>query len=228
MKNYEAIVFDFDMTLADTAFVIVTLLNQVAEEFGYEAMAAEEALPVVGYGHEIMLSHVTGEKDPEKLHRMRDRYREVCRERMPDMMVYFPDVPDSLRQLKEQGLLLGVLSQKPHAALTGSLEKYGLAQYIDVVTGCEDAPAHKPDPNGLLVSARAMGLDRKQILFIGDHLVDQETARAAGMDCSATLRGTTNREDFDPRFVKRFYHTAGQVAEEFVQAADRKHIGSSF
>ena len=36
MKNYEAIVFDFDMTLADTAFVIVTLLNQVAEEFGYE------------------------------------------------------------------------------------------------------------------------------------------------------------------------------------------------
>lgn len=215
MKDYKAIIFDFDMTLADTALVIVTLLNEVAKEFGYDPMPVKDALPIVGYGHEIMLSHVTGEKDSEKLHRMRDRYREVCRERMPDMMVYFEDVPDSLRQLKENGLFLGVLSQKPHAALTGSLKKHGLEQYIDVVTGCEDAPAHKPDPNGLLVSAEKMKLDKEQILFIGDHLVDQETARAAGMDFAAMLRGTTVREEFDPGFVKRFYHKACEVAEEF-------------
>ncbi len=215
MNNYKAIVFDFDMTLADTALVIVTLLNQVAGEFGYSGMSAEEVLPIVGYGHEIMLSHVTGEKNPEKLHVMRDRYRQVCRERMPDMMVYFSDVPESLRRIKERGFLLGVLSQKPHAALSGSLERHGLAQYIDVVTGCEDAQAHKPDPNGLLVSARAMKLAVSEILFIGDHLVDQETARAAGMDFAAMLRGTTAKEKFDSGFVKHFYYTAGQVADEF-------------
>ncbi|MCI8515566.1 MAG: HAD family hydrolase [Hungatella sp.] len=217
MKDYRAIIFDFDMTLADTAMVIVTLLNEVAEEFGYPRMPEKEALPVVGYGHEIMLSHVTGEKDPKKLHRMRERYRQVCRERMPDMMVYFSDVPDSLRRLKEEGLLLGVLSQKPHAALSGSLEKHGLYQYIDVVTGCEDAPAHKPDPGGLLVSARAMGLERDQILFVGDHLVDQETARAAGMDFAAMLRGITQREQFDPGYVRQFYYKAQEVAEEFCE-----------
>ena len=146
---------------------------------------------------------------------MRERYRQVCREQMPDMMIYFPDVQDSLRRLKEKGLLLGVLSQKPHAALAGSLEKYNLARYIDVVTGCEDAPAHKPDPNGLLVSVKALGLTPEDVLFIGDHLVDQETARAAGMDFSAMLRGNTPREQFDSGFVKQFYHRAEEVADAF-------------
>lgn len=219
MKDYKAIIFDFDMTLADTASVIVSLLNEVAEEFGYPAMPAQKVLPIVGYGHEIMLSHVTGEKDPDKLYRMRERYRQVCRERMPDMMVYFPDVPDSLRQLKKEGLLLGILSQKPHAALSGSLEKHGLDRYIDVITGCEDAPVHKPDPGGLMVSARAMGLDRDQILFVGDHLVDQETARAAGMDFAAMLRGITKREQFDSGFVKHFYYKAQDVVLEFCEKA---------
>lgn len=217
MKDYRAIIFDFDMTLADTALVIVTLLNQVAEEFGYPPMDGEKAMAVVGYGHEIMLSHVTGEKDPGKLRVMRDRYRQVCREKMPEMMVYFPDVPDALRQLKEQGLVLGILSQKPHSALADSLKKYGLETYIDVVTGCEDAPAHKPDPCGLIVSARAMGLPKDRILFIGDHLVDQETARAAGMDFGVMVRGTTAQEDFDPDLVKRFYYRAQEVVQDFCQ-----------
>ncbi|MCI8887028.1 MAG: HAD family hydrolase [Hungatella sp.] len=214
MKNYKGIIFDFDMTLADTASVIITLLNQVAEEFGYPAMEPHKVLPAVGYGHEIMLSHVTGEKEKEKLHRMGERYRQVCRERMPDMMEYFPDVPDSLRRLKERGLVLGVLSQKPRDALTGSLEKYDLRKYIDVVTGCEDAPAHKPDPGGLLISAKAMGLLKEQIIFIGDHLVDQETARGAHMDFAAMVRETTKKEEFDPEFVKGFYGTVGEAVRD--------------
>lgn len=219
MKDYRAIIFDFDMTLADTAVVIVTLLNQVAGEFGYPAMAVQEALSVVGYSHEIMLSHVTGEKDPGRLRIMRDRYRQVCRDEMPERMEYFPDVPASLRRLKEKGMLLGVLSQKSHDALTGSLEKHNLARFIDLVMGCEDVPAPKPDPGGLLASVRIMGLREDQVLFVGDHLVDQETARAAGVDFAAMLRGSIAREEFDQSFVKEFYRTAQEVARRFCGSA---------
>ena len=45
MKDYRAIIFDFDMTLADTAMVIVTLLNEVAEEFGYPRMPEKRLFP---------------------------------------------------------------------------------------------------------------------------------------------------------------------------------------
>lgn len=214
MKRYKAMIFDFDMTLADTAQVIVTLLNKTARDFGYPEMAFEDALPIVGNTHEIMLAHVTRERDPQRIAEMRTYYRQLCRDRMPDMTEFFPDVPDCLAQIARGGTAIGVLSLKLRDVLMASLVKYGLDKYFDVVIGCEEVAAPKPDPSGLFSTMEAMGVAPDETLYIGDSLVDQEAARGAGVDFAAMLRGGTSREQFDPGLVKYFYSTAAQLAQD--------------
>ena len=203
-KKYKAVIFDFDMTIADSSQVIVSLLNDTAEHFGYSRKSYEEVLPCVGNTHEIMLSYVTGVRDQEKLLEMREYYRAISREEMPKRTVFFPGVETCLKRLKKQGIKVGLLSLKLRELLFASLDKYGLSRYFDLVLGCEDVPAHKPDPSGMFKAIEKLGVGRGDVLYVGDSLVDEGTAKNAGVDFCAMLLGGTAKNQFDQDFVKGY------------------------
>jgi len=214
-KLYKAVIFDFDMTIADSSQVIVSLLNDAAEHFGYPRKRYEEVLPCVGNTHEIMLSYVTGEKDPQKLLLMREHYRAISREEMPKRTTFFPGVEQCLKTLKRNGIKVGLLSLKLHDILMASLDKYNLSRCFDLILGCEDVPAHKPDPSGMIKAMKLLGVGRHDILYIGDSLVDQETAKNAGVDFCAMLLGGTSKDQFDKDFVTAFCISPDEVTRYF-------------
>ena len=214
MKPYKAIVFDFDMTLADSSKVIVALLNQTAQEFGFPQKTYEETLPVVGNTHEIMLGYVTGERDPAAILRMREHYRALCRSEMPKRTALYPGAVECLRAAWERGLKIALLSLKLRDVSSQTLVQYDVMRYFSLVLGCEEVPAPKPDPSGLLMAMEQLGVSRAETLYVGDSLVDQETARAAGTDFAAVLLGGTAQEQFDPTFCWRFYNNLGELRRE--------------
>ena len=212
MRPYKAIVFDFDMTLADSSHVIVDLLNDCAEQFGFPRKTYGETLPVVGNTHEIMLSHVTGVTDPARILEMREYYRQLCLSEMPQRISFFPGAEACLKQIFEKKIQAGILSLKLRAALEASLEKYNLSRYFNVVLGCEDVPAPKPDPGGLRKAMAAMKIaDAKDLLYVGDSLIDEKAAASAGTDFAAMLLGGTGREEFDPALVRHMYASLDEL-----------------
>lgn len=214
MKPYKAIVFDFDMTLADSSRVIVSLLNQVAGEFGYAQKTYEETLPVVGNTHEIMLGYVTGERDPAAILRMRERYRALCRSEMPKRTALYPGAVECLRTAWEKGLKIALLSLKLRDVSSQTLVQYDVMRYFSLVLGCEEVPAPKPDPSGLLLAMEQMDVSREETLYVGDSLVDQETARGAGTDFAAMLLGGTARSQFDQGFCQRLYQNLEELRQD--------------
>jgi len=82
------------------------------------------------------------------------------------------------------------------------------------VVGCEDVIAPKPDPSGLFAVLKVLGVSPKDALYIGDSLVDEGAAKAAGVDFSAMLRGGTTKEQFDNTFVKHFYSSAEELSKD--------------
>lgn len=219
MKQYKAIIFDFDMTLADTSLVIYSLLTKCVNEFGYTAKSFEDTYCVIGNTHEIMLRCISGETDPAKLFEMRTRYRQLCRDKMAELTEFFPDVPACIANISRKGIKIGLLSLKLRDVLMQSLVKYDLAQYFQVVTGCEDVPAPKPDPSGLINIIKKLDVLAKDVLYVGDSLVDQNTALAADVDFAAMLRGSTIREQFDATRVKHFYFTADELWKDVASLA---------
>ena len=76
------------------------------------------------------------------------------------------------------------------------MEKYNAAKLIDLIVGAEDVRIEKPNPEGLLWAVDKLGLDKKQVLYVGDSIVDAKTAQNAVVDFAGVLTGTTKKEDF--------------------------------
>lgn len=212
-KSYKALVFDYDMTIADTGPIIVSLLNQTARHFGYPEKSYEQVASMIGHTQVDMLRFLTEEEDMEKLLIIREHYRALCREEMCKRTTFFPGLEESLKIMKEHGLKLGILSLKLKDLIMASLEKYKLTGYFDVIFGAEEMLSPKPDPRGLFSILEKMGLTVQDVLYVGDSLVDEETARNAGADFCAMLSGATRREQFDENFVKLFCATPGELAQ---------------
>lgn len=103
-------------------------------------------------------------------------------------------VVEFLRAARGRGLRLGVFSDYPPGP---KLVALGVAGLFDVVVSAQDPEVRrfKPHPRGLEVTARLLGVEPGQAVYIGDRPeTDAVAARAAGMAC-AILGGRTPGRD---------------------------------
>jgi phosphoglycolate phosphatase len=222
--KYRAVVFDFDMTLADTEKIIVELLNRSARHFGYPAKPYDEVKHYVGNTHEVMMGKLTGVTDKEKMLVMREYYRGLSRQEVPERTRFFPGVEECLQLLRGEGIRLGILSLKLKELMLYPLNKYGLTDYFDCILGSEELNAPKPAPDGLWQMMEHLKVSRREILYIGDSLVDEETAYQAGVDFGAMLLGSTKKEDFQPKRVTEFFYSYGDFIEKYSKISKKTKI----
>lgn len=77
-----------------------------------------------------------------------------------------------------------------------TLTRDKITDLVEFVIGSEDVRTHKPSPEGILMAKERFHIDKKDILYVGDNVVDGEAARNAGVDFAAVLTGNNVREDF--------------------------------
>ena len=75
------------------------------------------------------------------------------------------------------------------------MSQYLSEDFLDIVVGGEDVSCPKPDPEGLRHALSVLGVSPQEVLYVGDSIVDAETARAAGVDFAGVLHGMTTREE---------------------------------
>lgn len=104
-----------------------------------------------------------------------------------------PGLPDFLRALQAEGIRLAAFSDYP---ATQKIDAMGLGKFFEFVLSSAHAEVRgfKPDPSGLLLCAKRLGLSPRQILYVGDRPeVDAECARRAGM-AAAILESPAPRQ----------------------------------
>ena len=93
----------------------------------------------------------------------------------------FPDVADTLRELRARKLHVGVVSNWD-ARLPSLLEDLGLAAQVDSITVSHEVGAEKPDGRIFLAALQAAGVDPAEAWHVGDSVSDDlEGAAAAGI-----------------------------------------------
>lgn len=186
-----AILFDFDGTLADSYQAIAASVNHVRAAHGLPPMAEAEVRKHVGRGLSYLLEHTI----PADLDLPRDSSR--YRVHHPSVMLQgtrlLPGAADTVRAVKEAGLLTGICSNKPRAFTEKILEHLRLTSVFDVVLGPEDVPRPKPAPDMLQAALRRLGVLPEEALYIGDMTVDIETARQAGVTVWVVPTGSDER-----------------------------------
>lgn len=195
---YKACIFDLDGTLADTLHSIAYFGNGTLEAFGYPPIETSEYKQLVGNGADLlmrrMLARVGADLPEEEIKSFRAEYdRRYAADPMALVGAY-PGLPYVLPRLRDKGIKLGVLSNKPDD-MTRAIVAQLYPGIFHAVHGQREGIPTKPDPAAVLALAEELGVSPAETLYIGDSGVDMDTAKNAGMDSCGVLWGFRTREE---------------------------------
>lgn len=197
-----AVLFDLDGTLIDTAPDMGAALNNLLIEEGYEPLSLEQIRPLVSKGGLALTQLGFGEwvTEPE-IEPLRHRYLQHYRDIVADNSVLFDGVAEILDTLEENNLLWGIVTNKPEWLTTPLLKQLGLDRRCSVVICGDTLAFKKPHPQPLIVAAETMGIDCENCIYIGDDQRDIDAGNAANMITLSAAYGYietgTNWVDWD-------------------------------
>lgn len=194
--QYKAVIFDFDYTLGDSTNGIIASANYALEKMGYKQAERESIRKTIGLSLPETYVALTGDKKPEKGEEFRSYFVEKADEIMTDNSELYPDAKKVLDFLKQNGIKVAVVTTKFDYRIEGILEKCHAKEYVEMIVGGNNVANPKPDPEGVLKVLKEWNLDKSEVLYVGDSLVDAKTAEHAGVPFAGVTTGTTTIEDF--------------------------------
>ena len=180
----KAAIIDLDGTMLDTVPDFELALNAMRAEFHLAPITQAVIKPMVGKGSEKLIRDVLSlDFDPDRVESVFDAamaaYQHHYLAINGDRSVLFDGVIEGLQALRDMGLRLACVTNKPISFTTPLLAQKGLAPYFELVYGGDSLPRKKPDPLPLLQVCSDFGLPPPQVVAIGDSSNDAEAARAA-------------------------------------------------
>ncbi len=173
--------FDFDGTLVDSMPTFISSMLRILDEngikYGDDIIKIITPLGVSGTADYFI--------DKMGLKLSKEETIVLMKEYMMD--AYFntipakSNVPKVLRELKEKGASLNVLTASPHITLDACLKRLGLWDLFQNVWSCDDFDTTKADPEIYKMAADKMGTTVDKVLFLDDNLNADATAKSAGM-----------------------------------------------
>lgn len=173
--------FDFDGTLVDSMPTYVTAMLRILDEnrIPYEGDIVKIITPLGLNGTADYYINTLG------LQMSKEQLVVLMKEYMLD--AYFhtipakSNVPAVLKELKQQGASLNVLTASPHVTLDACLKRLGLWDLFDNVWSCDDFSTTKADPEIYVRAAQKLNTSVDRVLFLDDNLNADTVAKTAGM-----------------------------------------------
>ena len=180
----QAVVFDLDGTLIDSLPAIHEVVLEVCKSFGLPEPESSTVRGFVGGGVPVMATRLLKWAKAKPDAGLQDRVVAALLEAYETVPlsrnVVFPEVQPMLNTLWEQGLALGLCTNKPRAPTRALLRGMRLGPFAAIVCG-DDLPVRKPDPAPLLKCCARLGVEPEHTLYVGDSEIDHATAASAGV-----------------------------------------------
>jgi len=186
----QAVLFDLDGTLADTAGDLAGALNQLRIDKGLAPLpldmlrpyASSGARGLIGVGLDIHPGHAEYES-------LREGFLAAYTRCLSDTTVLFEGMDEVLRELEARDVTWGVVTNKPHRFTVPVMEGLGLMTRAAVVISGDSTAHAKPHPLPLITACELIGKAPSTVLYVGDDLRDIQAAQAAGMPSAAAQWG---------------------------------------
>ena len=186
----EAVLFDLDGTLIDSAPDLGAAADKMRTDRGLPSLATELYRPMAGAGARGMLGVAFGlAPDHPDYESMREEFFVNYERCMTERTYAFAGVTELISQLLERDLAWGVVTNKMQRftePLTRAMPLFASARAI--ISG-DTTPHAKPHPEPLFEAARRLGLHPQRCLYVGDDERDIVAGQAAGMATVAATYG---------------------------------------
>ena len=197
LAQVDAALFDLDGTLVETNIDFALMKREMialAREQGLDpdAMAELDILAIVEAAREV--ASRGGEDESEGFYARAMAVLQEIELRHAAETTQIPFARELAWTLSRRGIKLGVVTRNCRMASRLSLEIAGIAP--DALICREDSRRHKPFPEPLRIALEALGARASASTMAGDHIMDIESGKAAGLTTIGLLREHRPRDFF--------------------------------
>ena len=193
----KACIFDLDGTLTDTLESLAFSVKETLKEMGLPQITTDECRSFVGNGARYLMERsleAAGDRELSRIEEGMEVYGRIFDENCTYLVTPYEGITETLKQMKDKGIKLAVLSNKPHQQTKKVVERIFGEDVFDCVQGQKEGIARKPDPDGIYRLLEEMQAGREECLYVGDSEVDVETGRNAGVRMVGVSWGFRSRE----------------------------------
>ena len=210
----KAVLFDLDGTLLDTARDFWECLNRLRAEEKLEPLSFETVRCQVSHGGHALVRLGFGVLPADEHEALRMRLLNIYRRQLAKHTCLFEGGDEMLTEIERRGLHWGVVTNKPGWLTDPLMIEVNLHKRARAVVSGDTLPERKPHPLPLLHAAKALGVDPRHCVYVGDAERDMQAARAAGMYALVAGFGYLGDEDrADTWFSHGWLHTPLELIE---------------
>lgn len=183
IDSYQAIIFDLDGTLIDSAADVGDAVNRVLAHYGFPEHPTTAYYRFMGDGVVELMRRALPEKarSPEKVQAGVQAFFREYEGCWHHHSRPYSGISELLDGLSERGIRLSVLSNKPHPFTRAFVDRFLPRWTFASIFGQREGVPRKPNPTVALEIADGIGIPPAAFLFLGDTPTDMRTAQAAGM-----------------------------------------------
>lgn len=214
----DAAIFDFNGTLSDDEGVLTAVFTSMAAELGVPLTAAEYAASFLGRSDKEICAEllrragVVSDQLPSRVSQLLARLADSYNAAVAVEPTIGPAACALVRELHRRGRPLAVVTGASRTTVLPALTTVGLLELFGAVVTEEDVTVGKPDPEGLLLAVRMLGLpEGARVVVFEDSVPGLDAAQAAGMtpvgvrgslsEAVAAERGIPLVDALDPRLL---------------------------
>ncbi len=192
-RPFQALVFDLDGTLIDSAPDVCASVNRALAAGGRRPLTLAETKQLVGQGGRVLVERALGltgnPGTADEVESVLAAFLAHYAAHPVDNTEPFPGALDALHRFQDAGVALGLCTNKPRATTGPVLDALGLTRFFDVVSCGDQVPHRKPDGRHVLHVVEALAATRETSAMIGDSENDVAAAIDAGVRSVAVTFG---------------------------------------
>lgn len=196
----KACIFDLDGTLTNTLESMTYSVNLTLEEMGLSKITKDQCRLFVGNGAGVLMEKslkAAGDTDASRIEEGMEIYGRIFDRNCTYHVTPYEGIPEMLKALKDKGIHLAVLSNKPDRQTVKVVKAIFGEELFDYAQGQKEGIRRKPEPDGVWYLMEQMHVSKEECLYIGDSEVDAATGRNAGLKTIGVLWGFRDRKTLE-------------------------------
>ena len=207
------IVFDLDGTLLDTLGDIATSANFALVTLGFQAQEREKYRYFVGEGVFKLFENIfaSNPQDKETIQKAVSLFESHYAKQFNQNTKLYEGISKMLTFLQKRGFKMAILSNKPDSFTKMCVMKYLREWKFEIVFGAREGIPRKPHPTGALEICELLHVKPEACYYLGDTMIDMQTANRAGMIALGALWGFREETELTEHGAKYLVKTPSEV-----------------
>lgn len=195
-SQFNAVLFDLDGTLIDTADDFVICLNDLRQEKGLAPLPDADIRKVVSDGARAMIK-LCFDLTPEdnEFEAIRTAFLEMYLNNIARKSRLFEGLDETINWCNEHNIPWGIVTNKGRKYSEALIKELGLDKTIATLVCPDDVTNTKPDPEPILKALGEMNMQSEQCVYVGDHARDIESGKRANMATIACAYGYVHSDE---------------------------------